>query len=161
MNTELNNSVLIKELTDLINRGNAHATFEESVDGLPLEQFTITPPLLPYNIWQLAEHIRITQWDIVEFCINPKHQSPKWPEEYWVDANSTVTAAQWEDRLTQVKKDRQRFLDILKNPDSDLFKPLPHGSGQNLLREALLIADHTSYHTGEIIVLRRLLKSWE
>ena len=161
MTTANNTSTLTKELTDLINKGNAHATFEEAVGDLPLDLLTVTPELLPYNIWQLAEHIRIAQWDIVEFCINPEHQSPKWPDEYWVDANPTVTQAQWNECLDQIKKDRSRFIDILSKSGEDLFKPLPHGSGQNLLREALLIADHTSYHTGEIIIIRRLLKSWK
>ena len=154
-----NNKILIKELTDLILKGNAHASLEDALADIPLEDITVVPDNLPYSIWQLTEHIRITQWDIVEFCIDPNHKSPKWPEEYWVKPVQEVTAAQWEESIAQIKADRERFLDLLKH--ADLFSPLPHGSGQNILREALLIADHTSYHLGEILVLRRLLNNWK
>ncbi len=160
MSTDGKRTVILKELTDLISKGNAHATFDDAVADLALDQLTITPKLLPYNIWQLAEHIRIAQWDIVEFCINPNHKSPKWPDEYWVKGDEKVTAAQWQDTLAQVKADRARFIDLIKDPSNDLYEPFSHGSGQNLFREALLIADHTSYHTGEIIIIRRLLQNW-
>ena len=156
-----NNTVLVKELTDLILKGNAHAALEDAVADIPLKDLTVTPNDLPYNIWQLIEHIRIDQWDILEFCTDPDHKSPKWPDEYWVKPVKEVTKAQWEQSIAQIQADRERFLDLLKAEDTDLFNPLPQGEGQNILREALLIADHTSYHLGELIVLRRLLNNWK
>jgi hypothetical protein len=160
MDTIQQRNVLVESLIDLIQKGNAHASFEDAVAGMPLEQLTNTPAHLPYNVWQLIEHIRIAQWDIVEFCINPDHKSPEWPDEYWVHGTETVTETQWKQSLDQLRQDRERFFSLLKDPEVDLFSPLPHGSGQTILKEALLIADHNSYHVGEIIVIRRLLKNW-
>ena len=154
-------NTLIEELIFLIDKGNAHASFEDAVAGIPKNLRTVIPDKLPYSIWQLVEHIRITQWDILEFCISEKHQSPKWPEEYWPAAVDEVSDKQWEHALAQIQKDRKRFTELLKEEKRDLFEPFPYGDGQNLLREALLIADHTSYHTGEILVIRRLLDCWK
>ncbi|WP_432711813.1 DinB family protein [Pedobacter sp.] len=154
-------NTVINELSYLIKEGNAHVSFEEAVKDIPVEQLSVTPEGLPYNLWQLAEHIRITQWDILEFCINPDHQSPKWPEGYWVSQLDKPDQQQWHNCITQVIKDRDRFIQLLNDPGIDLFTPLPEGTGQNIFREAVLIADHTSYHTGQIIVLRRLLHNWD
>ena len=154
-------NILVQELAFLLEKGNAHASFEDAVAGIPLALLTVIPEQLPYSIWQLTEHIRITQWDIVEFCISEKHVSPKWPEEYRPQATEKVSKETWENCLAQVKKDRERFIAVLKDEKNDLFKPFAYGDGQNLLREALLIADHTSYHSGEILVLRRLLNCWK
>ena len=154
-------TTLVKELIFLLEKGNAHASFEAAVAGVPQELLTVIPENLPYSIWQLTEHIRITQWDIVEFCISDKHKSPKWPDEYWPSASDAVSKKDWEHCLMEVKKDRDRFIELLKDDTNDLLKPLAHGDGQTLLREALLIADHTAYHLGEILVLRRLLHCWK
>lgn len=161
MSSANHNTILVKELTALILKGNAHAALEDAVADIPLKDLTIVPNDLPYSIWQLTEHIRITQWDILEFCIDPNHKSPKWPDEYWVEQVESVTKKQWEQSITQIKADRQRFIELLEASETDLYTPLPHGTGQNILREALLIADHTSYHLGELIVLRRLLGDWK
>lgn len=153
-------SILIDTLIDLLEKGNAHASLEDAVAGMPINQLTHTPNDLPYNIWQLVEHMRIAQWDIVEFCNNPSHQSPKWPEEYWVEAQA-VSAEQWQASLEQIRIDRTRFIALIKDPETDLFTRLPQGTGQSILKEALLIADHNAYHIGEIIVIRRLLGNWK
>ncbi|HWW40392.1 DinB family protein [Pedobacter sp.] len=160
MNEEQKKSLLIKELGDLLSKGNAHVTFEEAVKDISLDKLMLTPENLPYNIFQLAEHIRIAQWDIVEFCLNPNHVSPQWPEGYWISSDDMVSKQAWDHILHQIKRDRDRFIQFLKTTDTDLFEPLPQGSGQNLFKEALLIADHTAYHIGEIILIRRLLKIW-
>jgi hypothetical protein len=115
---------------------------------------------VPYTIWHLVEHIRIAQWDIVEFCLNPAHESPEWPKGYWPDKTLAVDEAGWQAALTQIQHDQQRFVELLESPATDLFAPLPHGDGQNVFREALLIGDHAAYHTGEIILVRRLLHAW-
>lgn len=155
------NKELIKTLEQFLNGGHAHATFDDAVKGLPAELRGKIPEGLPYSIWQIVEHIRITQWDILEFSRNPKHESPAWPEGYWPKETAPASDAAWKKCLTQIKHDLKEFIDLLKDPDADLYKPFPHGDGQHLLREAMLIADHTSYHTGEIIVLRRLLGAWK
>jgi len=151
---------LIKELTQLLSEGNAHATFEQACAGLPAALRNKPVPDVPYTIWQLAEHVRIAQWDIVEFCLDPRHVSPKWPDGYWPGPDEKVDKKRWDATLAQVLHDRQRFIKLLQDPARDLLAPLPHGTGQTLLREALLIADHTAYHTGEIILVRRLLHAW-
>ena len=160
MDTENNRAILIKELIDLITKGNAHVTFNDAVANLALDKLTVKPDNLPYNLWQLTEHIRITQWDILQFCIDPKYQSPPWPQGYWPDASDIPGQQQWDNCIQQIKNDRHQFIQLLKDPAVDLYQPFAHGSGQNLFREALLIADHTAYHTGEIIVIRRLLQIW-
>lgn len=158
---EQNRDIIILELISLIDKGNAHASFEDAVKEIPMDLLTKAPDGLPYSIWQLVEHIRITQWDIVEFCTNPDHQSPKWPDEYWPPAVVAVTEREWENSLAKIKKDRARFFDVLKHQETDLYAPFDYGDGQSIFREALLIADHNSYHVGEIIVIRRLLGNWK
>lgn len=153
--------MLLHQLEQLMLKGNAHAPFEDAVKNLPVSKRTEIPHNLPYSIWQLVEHIRIAQWDILEFSRNPKHNSPKWPEEYWRKNPERVKDEDWKRLLDQIKKDRNDFINLLRNPINDIYKPFGHGDGQNLLREALLLADHTSYHTGEIITIRRLLNCWK
>jgi hypothetical protein len=161
MVTDDNRGIIILELISLIDKGNAHASFEDAVQGLNLEVATKVPETLPYSIWQLVEHIRIAQWDIVEFCLSPGHQSPKWPDEYWPEAVQDITAEQWEKSLLQIREDRERFFNLLKDQDTDLYTPFSYGEGQSVFKEALLIADHNAYHTGEIIIIRRLLGEWK
>lgn len=152
---------VVNELTALIRKGNAHASFEDAVEGIDLNVLTTVPDKLPYSIWQLAEHIRIAQWDILEFCKGPGHQSPKWPDEYWPAHEETISKERWQSTLDSISKDREEFLKLLKQEGRDLHQPFEYGDGQTLFREALLIADHIAYHTGEIIVIRRLLGNWK
>lgn len=151
---------IVKELALQLRKGNAHVSFENAVDGIPFDEIHIKPANLPYSIWDLVEHIRITQWDILEFCRNVEHQSPEWPQGYWV-AEKNPTEEEWKSSLAQIKSDREEMIRLLEKSDMDkLFETFPYGNGQSLFREALVIADHTAYHTGEIIVLRRLLGNW-
>jgi hypothetical protein len=152
--------LITTQLIDLISKGNAHATFEQAVENISFKNICIKPHNLPYNIWMLAEHIRIAQADILDFSINPKYKELEWPAEYWPIEEIPQHKKQWQDCLNQVYKDRQQFIDLLNQNHVDLFTPFAHGTGQNLLREALLIADHNSYHTGEIVLIRRLLNDW-
>lgn len=152
---------VVKTLEALLTGGHAHATFDDAVKGLPAELRGVIPEGIPYSIWQLVEHIRITQWDILEFSRDAKHQSPRWPEGYWPKETAPVDDAAWKHSLSQIKSELKEFVALLKAPDAELYKPFAHGDGQHLFREALLIADHTSYHTGEIIVIRRLLGAWK
>lgn len=155
------NDVLIKNLTDLLDKGNAHVTLDEALKNIPFEILDKKPGGLPYSIWQIAEHIRIAQWDILEFSHNSKHKSPKWPDEYWPVETRPKSESQWEKCILDIKEDRKRFIELLNKNSGHLFEPFSYGNGQTLLREALVLADHNSYHTGEIIILRRLLKEWK
>lgn len=153
---------IIATLKQLLNGGNAHVSIEKALENIPVKLRGQVPEGLPYSIWQLAEHIRITQWDILEFSRNPHHVSPHWPDEYWPAETTPGSKEQWEKTVKAITDDRIAFLELLEKPGVDLYTPFEHAdNGQNLLREALLIADHTAYHIGEIIVLRRLLNNWD
>ncbi|MBS1688202.1 MAG: DinB family protein [Bacteroidetes bacterium] len=156
MNTQ---EILISELNKLLKGGSAHASFDHAIKGLSLKTIGQKVDKLPYTIWQLVEHIRITQWDMLEFSKSAKHVSPKWPEDYWPKEAAPADEAAWEKSLQQIKDDLADFIHLLK--DADLYTNLAHGDGQNILREALQIADHNSYHTAEIIMVRRLLGDWK
>ena len=154
-----NNDVLIAELIKLLESGGAHVGFKEAVAGLPAKLRGVTPQGMPYSIWQLVEHIRIAQWDMLEFSRDAGHQSPKWPDEYWPQEAAPDNDGVWESALNEIDNDLQQFIGLLKT--GNLYKPCAHGTGQNLLREALQIADHTAYHTGEIVAMRRMLGAWK
>jgi uncharacterized damage-inducible protein DinB len=157
MNT--NNEVVLEQLIALITQGNAHVTFEQAVENVPFEKTGIKPGNLPYSLWQLIEHIRIAQADILDFSRNPDYTAPAWPGDYWPSEDAPANESQWQNSLQQIKQDRNEFILLLTNAP-DIYTPFAYGEGQNLLREALLIADHTSYHTGQVILIRRLLNDW-
>ncbi len=153
---------VIKYLEEALTGRNAHASFDDDAVGdHPHDLLGAVPAALPYSIWQLVEHIRITQWDILEFSRNPHHTSPHWPDDYWPQQRAPAKSVDWKRSLDQITADRKAFIDLLHKSGEEIYTPFPHGDGQSLFREALLIIDHTSYHTGEIIVLRRLLKCWK
>ena len=154
-------TALRNQLVKLLTRSEAHQSLEDALRDLPPTLRGVVPDKLPYSIWQLVDHIRITQHDILEFSRDPAYQSPPWPEGYWPKEVAPADDATWDDTLTRIRQDRDAFIGLLQDPQHDLYEPFPHGDGQNLLREALLIADHTAYHVGEIIVIRRLLGAWE
>ena len=156
-----NEQLLIDNLISLLKKGNAHASLEDALKNIPFDVLGKKPNNLPYSIWQLAEHIRISQWDIVEFSHNANHVSPKWPDGYWPSETKPASEAAWQKCIQQITADRETFIGLLKNAGDALYKPFDYGDGQSLLKEALVLADHNSYHTGEIIVLRRLLDAWE
>ncbi|ADB42511.1 DinB family protein [Spirosoma linguale] len=155
------NSTVRKQLIALLTGSNAHQSFDAAVKDLPAELRGLKPDKLPYTIWQLVDHIRIAQWDILEFSRDATHQSPPWPTGYWSKDQAPTDEAAWQQALDQIRQDRDAFVDLLNDPNRDLYAPFEHGDGQNLLREALLIADHTAYHVGEIIIIRRLLDAWK
>ncbi|MFD0793559.1 DinB family protein [Mucilaginibacter litoreus] len=151
--------ILIAELIKVIEGGGAHATLKDALDGIPANARGIKPNGLPYSIWQLAEHIRIAQWDMLQFSKDGSHQSPKWPDDYWPKDAAPADDAAWEKTVAQINTDRSEFISLIKS--GDIYEKIPHGDGQNILREALQIADHNAYHTAEIILLRRLLGIWK
>ena len=151
--------VFINELEKLLKGGGAHVTFKDATADIPFEALGQRPHGLPYSIWQLVEHIRIAQWDMLEFSRNHNHKSPKWPEEYWPKELAPADKESWDASLRQIAEDLNAFLSLLNT--KNLYEPFAHGSGQSLLREALQIADHTAYHLAEIVVIRRLLGIWK
>lgn len=153
-----NDEVLIDELTRLLQGGSAHAGFKKAIAGLPANLRGAKAYNLPYTIWQLVEHIRIAQWDMLEFSKDGKHQSPKWPDEYWPKEAAPIDDEAWNRSVKQIEAELEEFVKLIKQ--ADLYAPIPHGNGQTLLREALQVADHTAYHIAEIIVIRRLLGAW-
>ncbi|QJW90604.1 DinB family protein [Spirosoma taeanense] len=153
-------SAVQQQLSQLLTGRNAHQSFEDAINGLPASLRGIKPDKLPYSIWQLVDHIRIAQWDILAFSRDANHQSPSWPDGYWSKDVAPPDDAAWEEAVEQIRQDRDAFIALLQDSGQDLYAPFPHGDGQNLLREALLIADHTAYHVGEIIIIRRLLGAW-
>ncbi|MFC3563195.1 DinB family protein [Pedobacter jamesrossensis] len=154
-----NDGILISELKKLLNGGSAHAGLKDAIDNLPFKLLGLKVQNLPYTIWQLIEHIRIAQWDMLEFSKAGKHTSPRWPDDYWPKELAPKDEETWRKSLNQIDSNRTEFIELMQL--NDLLKPIEHGSGQNILREALQIADHNAYHIGEIIVIRRLLGAWK
>lgn len=151
--------LIISELTKLLLGGGAHASFATALDGLSPKVRGVKPENTPYSIWQLVEHIRIAQWDMLQFSKDAAHKSPKWPDEYWPQDSAPKTEADWNGSIKQINDDLDEFIELLEH--GDIYQPLQHGEGQTLLREALQIADHTAYHTAEIVALRRFLGDWK
>jgi hypothetical protein len=154
---------LSKQLAALLDGGQAHAKFEDAVADFPVELRGVVPEGLPYSAWQILEHIRIAQKDILNFSAPPTggYHALKWPEEYWPKQTAPASNQAWDQAVAEVLGDRAKFKALIARPEADLAKPFLWGTGQNLLREALLIADHNAYHVGELIVLRRLLGAWK
>ena len=152
-----------KELLALMKGGNAHAGMDEVLKDFPAEKRGVTPAGLPYCGWQLLEHIRMAQHDILHFSKNHdgKYHSPKWPEGYWPKSPEPPNEKAWDEAIHHIHADLKEFEELLKDPKNDLVAPFPWGDGQNLLRQALLIADHAAYHLGEIVALRRILGIWQ
>ncbi|HEX9200755.1 MAG TPA: DinB family protein [Acidobacteriaceae bacterium] len=151
------------QLAALLDGGQAHATFAEAVKGFPRELRGVVPEGLPYSAWQLLEHIRITQRDILDFSAPPTggYHELKWPEGYWPKESVPESADAWDRSVKTIEADLEKFKELILKPGADLAKPFRWGTGQNLLREALLVADHNAYHIGEMILLRRLLGAWK
>ena len=145
----------------LLRGGGAHLDWEAAIAGLPANLRGVRPDKLPYSCWELFEHMRIAQWDILEFSRNPEHISPPHPEGYWPDEAAPADEAAWEESVEAFRNDLQAMRDLVADPATDLFQPIPHGDGQTILREALLVADHNAYHIGQIVVVRRALGAWE
>jgi hypothetical protein len=155
---------LRRQLKALLDGGQAHAGLDKAVKNMPADLCGVVPKGMPYSAWQLLEHIRITQRDILDFCNNSdgSYRPLKWPDEYWPKDPEPTDSSAWQKSIKQIGEDREAFDRLLESvDDSNLIKPFPWGDGQNLLREALLIADHNAYHVGELVVLRRLLGAWK
>ena len=154
------NDPVREQIINLLKGGQAHLTLDDTLKGFPEKLRGVKPPGAPHSAWQLLEHLRIAQWDILEFSRDAKHVSPKWPEGYWPTSDKPPTDAQWKKSISAIKEDLQAMQRLVEDPRTDLYSKIPHGTGQNILREALLIADHNAYHLGQLLLVRRLLGAW-
>ncbi|MCI0455858.1 MAG: DinB family protein [Gemmataceae bacterium] len=153
-------TALREHLLYLLRGGGAHLDFETAVANMPENLRGARVPGLPHTPWRLLEHMRIAQWDILEFSRNPRHVSPPFPEGYWPQGDGPPDPDSWDRSVEAFRRDLRAIQDLVADPSTDLFAPIPHGEGQTVLREALLIADHNAYHLGQLVVVRRLLGAW-
>ncbi len=156
-----NDAVLREHLIQLLQGGNAHATFEQATSGFPHDLIGKRPKGAPHSPWESLEHMRIAQHDILRFSTSADYESPKWPEGYWPASPAPEDPKAWDKSIREFKKDLKEFEDLVRDPAQDLYRKFPWGDGQTLLREALLIADHNAYHLGQLVLARRLLGAWE
>ena len=157
-------AALRAQLASALDWREANAGFDKAVDGVPAELRGKRPDGLPYSLWQLLEHLRLTQRDILDFCRNPKYAEEnvekKWPEDYWPRTDAPATAAAWGQSIAAFQRDREALKQLAVDPTIDLFAKIPHGTGQTYLRELVLVIDHNAHHVGQLIVVRRLLGAW-
>jgi DinB superfamily len=151
---------LREHLVSLLKGGGAHVHFMDAIDGFPEAKRGAFVEGLRHTVWQLMEHVRIAQRDILEFSRNSKHVSPGFPEGYWPKTPVPPDGAAWEESVQAFQGDLREMIKLVKNPKTDLCAAIPHGDGQTILREALLLADHNAYHLGQLIDLRRALGTW-
>ena len=150
-----------EHVVKLLTGGDAHVNFDAAIENLPAELRGKRPPGAEHSPWELLEHLRIAQFDILEFSRNPGHKSPKWPEGYWPATPAPPDKDAWEKSMRAFHHDLKAMCDLVEDEKTDLFAKIPHGDGQTILREALLTADHNSYHLGELVLVRRLLGAWK
>ncbi|OGU82733.1 MAG: ABC transporter [Ignavibacteria bacterium RBG_16_35_7] len=149
---------LREHLINLLQGHGAHMGYEEALSGFPKDFRNSKLPKFSNTPWKILEHMRIAQWDIYQFCINPEHISPKFPDGYWPEEETPPNENAWENSVNVFFKDLQKMQDLVADSSTDLFAPIPHGTGQTILREALLVADHNAYHLGQLIVMQRYLE---
>jgi hypothetical protein len=155
-----NDAALREHLVDLLTKANAHATFDDAVKNLPVELRGKVPKGAEHSPWQLLEHLRIAQGDILEFSRDAQHKSPKWPDEYWPAKPVPPDEKAWDTSVREFRRDLKAMCALVSDEKTDLYAKIPHGDGQTILREALLIADHNAYHVGQLVLVRRLLGAW-
>ena len=158
MNQSQNDQSLRDHLLSLLRGGNAHISFEDFIKDFPAEKCGESVENLPYTAWQVLEHMRIAQCDILEFCRDANHVSPKWPEGYWPKRDEAGAAMLWKETIKGFRADLKQIEELIADSSTDLFAKIAHGDGQTILREALLVADHNAYHLGVPLVIGRMLK---
>jgi uncharacterized damage-inducible protein DinB len=156
-----NDKALREQLQSLLQGGNAHADFESAVKDFPEKFRGVRPEGSPHSPWELLEHLRIAQWDILEFSRNGKHESPEFPKGYWPPAQAPPESKAWQASIEAFRRDLEALSSMAADESVDLYEKIPHGGGQTILRELLLAADHNSYHLGQFLLVRRLLGAWK
>ena len=157
----MSDRALREHLVNLLSGRGAHLDWQASFKGITAKLRGVRPAGLPYSLWELLEHLRIAQWDILEFSRDAKHVSPEWPRGYWPAKQTPPNAKSWDKSLKQFARDLESMRNLVASPKTDLYSKIPHGTGQTILREALLVADHNSYHLGQVLTVRRLLGNWK
>ena len=152
---------LRQHVVKLLRGGDAHADFDTAIAKFPASLRDTRPEHTEHSPWELLEHLRIAQWDILEFSRNARHKSPEFPGGYWPQTPTPPNAEAWDKSVEAFRKDLQAFCDFISDESTDLFAKIPHGEGQTVLREALVAADHNSYHLGQLVLLRRILGAWK
>ena len=152
---------LREQLAKMIDWHEAHADLAAAAGDFPAELRGRVPDGLPHSAWQLLEHIRLALWDIVEFCRDTRHNSPAWPEGYWPKSPAPPDDKAWQKSIDAIEENLETMRKMILDPKHDLMAPLPGGSGQTLLREVLLAADHNSYHVGQLVLVRKALGAWK
>jgi len=152
--------IVREQLLALLQGGNAHMSFEQAVAHFPEEHFNSKPANVSYTPWHILEHIRIAQWDILEFIRNPNHESPQWPSGYWPDPAEAADKDQWDITISLFLSNLQALRDIVVDPNMDLYAPIPHAADYTIFREILVVADHNAYHVGEFAILRQVMSTW-
>jgi hypothetical protein len=153
----MDESKLREQLVYSLSGKGAHVSFDKAVKGFPKEMIGKSVPLLAHTAWHLVFHLRLTQWDILEFSRDPKHESPEWPKGYWPPHDAPESPREWDENISKFRSDLDEMIALVRDQKNDLIMPFPHGQGQNLLREAILVIDHNAYHLGQLVDLRRLL----
>lgn len=157
----MSDQILRDHLVKLLRGGSAHLGFDEAIEGLPADLRGTKHQELPHTAWQLLEHLRLAQWDILDFSRNPDYVTPKWPDDYWPETAAPPDGASWDRSVEQLRRDLQAMQDLVADPKTDLYAKIPWGEGQTILREAMLVADHNAYHIGQIVSLRQALGAWQ
>ena len=153
-----NDQSLRDHLLSLLRGANAHITLDDFAADFPVKAGAQRIEGLPYTAWQVLEHIRIAQWDIREFCRDARHVSPKWPEGYWPKPDELGNEKLWKGTIEKIRHDLKQMEELVADSSTDLFAEIPHGSGQTVMREVLLVADHNAYHLGTLVAMGRLVK---
>jgi hypothetical protein len=153
--------VLREHLVSLLSGKGAHLDFDAAVADLPPALRGIRPAGLPHSPWELLEHLRIAQWDILEFSRNPKHVSPDWPSGYWPASPAPPDDSAWDKSIAAFQRDMQAMRQLVEDARTDLYARIAHGEDQTIMREALLVADHNAYHLGQLVLVRQLLGAWK
>jgi hypothetical protein len=161
MTQAVRDASLRQHLLDLLTGSNAHADLEAAIKNLPEALRGERPEGAEHSPWELLEHLRIAQWDILDFSRNPQYKERPWPSGYWPATPAPPDDKAWDKSVRALRKDLKTFCALISAPETDLYAKIPHGSGQTILREALLIADHNAYHVGQLVLVRRLLGDWK
>jgi uncharacterized damage-inducible protein DinB len=154
-------NVLRRQLADALGWHHAHVDFDRAARELPAGARGRRPNGLPHSPWEILEHLRLAQHDILDFCRNPDYTEMKWPDEYWPQAAAPPDSVAWDASVAAFKRDLREMQALATDERIDLFSKIPHGSGQTYLREVILVIDHNAYHVGELVAIRRMLGSWE
>jgi uncharacterized damage-inducible protein DinB len=148
------------QLVSFLDWHDAHVDFDAVIEGVPQDQRGVVPAGFPHSLWQLLEHLRIAQHDILDFCVNSGYEEMAWPEDYWPKTAAPPSPDAWQESIAAYRRDRAAMQALARDATIDLFARIPHGSGQTYLREILLVVDHAAYHIGQMVLVRRLLGLW-